>query len=534
MSPKRKVSRETYWTTSVNLTREQAIEYIRCRDSAAYMVEHYGHLKHIDRGKIRWRPYPWQQGLLDALQDGHSVVVLKSRQVGVSWTVAAFSAWLILFRPDIEILFLSKKQLDAIKLLKKCRFFLVNLPDFLRREFNTDSMTRISVVHRRSGTEIVSESGIDSLTTTGESGRGETARLIFLDELAHLPDGETTWTAIKPATSHGGQVIAASSPKGFENVFHRLWIQADSGESASFIPFRVHYTDCGLDQEWLDIASDGMTDEQIAQEFELAFIGTGSPAFNPIDLEACYIPLDQLPDELKAIAASSRTFATGVDSAEIRVEKSKRRRDENAITSLNEYGIQIAAEANKMPLNKWAGHTLRTDGGNIEVVGFVSEWHVQYPGTMYIEENGSGITVYNRHILPDDGVSEAILRRTTAKSKPRLVNQLKLALAGRQIIVTDKNTYYQLQTFEDLGNGRYEAAAGYKDDRVMALLEAWDALLRMGGMEFEFPVIEKQPWAETVHQEFDMMMEFTPGHEAVLSLDDFDPARVNIDELLDF
>lgn len=509
----------------MQLTLEEAREYKRCSGSVVFFTRNYVHIKHITKGKIRWKPYPgattdpcWQIRLLSMLQDGLNLIMLKSRQVGASWTVAIFVAWLITFKPDLEILLLSQKERKAIKLLGKVKFVINNLPDWMRREASSDTLTKFSLIHRRRDGRVSSESMVDSLTTTSESGRGDTASLVFLDEFARLDDAEETWTALKPTTAHGGQIVSASSPKGKVGPFARLWMQADSGDSATFIPFRVHYTDCGFDQDWLLKASDGMTESQVAQEFELMFLGTGSPAFNPLDVQDCYIDPEDLPDDIKALIEENTTFATGVDSAEIRRGSKRKERDANAITSLTVHGIQIAAEQNKMLLDEWAGKTIESGGERLEILGYVSKWHKDFPGMMFIEENGAGLTVDNRHILPDDDVSEVYVKRTTSKSKPRLVNQFNLALAGRLVIITDKPTFYQLTMYEDLGSGRFSAPEGWNDDAVIAILEAYDALLRMGGKEFQMPAISSS------------------GAVRILpALDNsFDPNRVNMPAISEF
>jgi hypothetical protein len=264
---------------------------------------------------------------------------------------------------------------------------------------------------------------------------------------------------------------------------------------------RVHYTDCGLDQNWLKEASDGMTEQQILQEFELSFIGAGSPAFDPGHLEGCYISMDQIMndpelEDIKERVLRSKIYTTGVDTAEIKSGRGKRHRDFNAICSLNEYGIQIEAEANKMLLDEWAGKTMDIGNARVEVPGYVSKWHEKYPGLMFIEENGPGLTVENRHILPDHPASSVYASKTSHARKQRIVDQFRLAIAGQQVLITDKATFYQLTLFQDMGNGKFSAPSGYKDDLVIALLLAYDALIEQGGYDFVMPQVEKQDMSE--------------------------------------
>lgn len=489
----------------MKLTKAEASEYIRCAKDPVYAFLNYAYLKDVSGGAVQWGPiaYDWQIELIEKLHAGENIIALKSRQVGFSWTVGFYIAWLVHFKRDIETLVLSVNQEKAMKLLSKIKFICVHFPDFIRREFNTDSKTRLSVIHEREGGKVVSESSIDSLTTTGSSGRGDTAYFIFIDELAHMQDGTAVYTAVKPATSRGGQMVIGSSPNGPENQYAMLWMHADSGDSTTFIPIRIHYTDCGFDEEWLEIVSDGMTDEDVLQEYELSFIGTGSPAFDPQHLKDCYIPLhdivsgDDYP-ELREFVEKSRRFATGVDTAVIRAGRGRRRRDYNAIVSMNEYGIQVASETNKMLLDEWAGKTVDYGDRKLEIPGYVSAWHVKFPGIMFIEDNGPGLTVENRHELPEDGFSDSIAKTTSAKRKQRLVDQFRLAIAGQQVVITDKKTFYQLTLYQDLGGGKYSAPAGSNDDLVIAILEAYDALIFMGGYEFTMPAIKRATGAYEV------------------------------------
>lgn len=498
----------------MRLTPHEAEEYRKCAESPIYTLLNYAYLKHIVHGKMKWVPYDWQVELIEGLHAGQNYVILKSRQVGASWTVAFYVAWLIHFRPDIEILFLSQNEKKAIKLLYKVRFISVNFPDFIRREFNTDSKLRLSVIHRRSGGDVSSESSIDSLTTTSSSGRGDTAAFIFMDEMAHMERSDEVYTAVKPATSHGGQMVIASSPNGPEGVYPRIWFEAENGESSTFVSMRVHYTDCGFDDVWLAEASDGMSDEDVLQEYELSFIGGGSPAFDPVHLKDCYVPMEQImtdPElaEIKALVLGSKKYATGVDTAEIKANRGKRRRDYNAVTSLNEHGIQIIAEANKMLLDAWAGNTVGYGDGSVEIVGYISKWHARFPGLMFIEENGPGLVVENRHILPEDRTSDVSIKRTTSKRKQRLVNQFKLAIAAGNVLITDKRTWYQLTIYQDLGGGKYSSPPSSHDDLVIAILEAWDALVTMGGHEFTMPQLEKAGAFE-IAREFGMSPDAPP------------------------
>jgi hypothetical protein len=229
----------------------------------------------------------------------------------------------------------------------------------------------------------------------------------------------------------------------------------------------------------------------------------------------------------------------------IKVGRGKRKRDYNAVTSLTEHGIQVAAEANKMLLDEWAGKTITVAGREVEIPGYVSKWHEKYPGTMFIEENGPGLTVENRHKLPSGGMSNVSAKQTSHKRKQRLVDQYRLAIAGQQVLITDKQTLFQLTIYQDLGGGKYSSPAGSHDDLVIAMLEAWDALIKMGGFDFVMPSLEKTGAYEVFSE--DGAVPYAPAIPSpemdydfggpLLNMDDwhdFDPTRENIERLREY
>ena len=65
------------------------------------------------------------------MQLGTWLTILKARQVGISWLLAAYMLWLALYRPGSLILAISKSQSDSDELLAKCRALYDNLDSAL-------------------------------------------------------------------------------------------------------------------------------------------------------------------------------------------------------------------------------------------------------------------------------------------------------------------------------------------------------------------------------------------------------------------
>jgi hypothetical protein len=479
------------------LTPNQFEEFKKCKKDAVHFITKYGWLKHTSRGAIRWdKPYPYQVEMWQALQNGDNIITKKSRQIGCSWATSAFICWLVVFHPDIECIILSKSELYAIKFLEKVKFFFNRLPRWMQPIVSTSAQGKFSVKFM-AGTGEVGNSDVYSLTTTTDSGRSFSARFVAMDEAAFLPNGEETWGSVKPTTSHGGQVAVISTPNGVGDFYHRLWIQTEMGEDTGYTPIIAYYKDCGFDDKWLKKATAGMTIQQILQEYELQFISAHSPFFDLTQLADCYYPADEFPEILDSkgnnIKIKTHMSFSGADTSNGRAT-AHGEPDYHSIVTLNEYGIQIAAHHdNKTGIDKFAGYTLTLENGEkVEVEGVTTQWHREYPGAMIIETFGSGDTTFSRHEIPFDDRSYAIPRKTTGGqhgvgSKLRLLNDLRLAFAGKQIIVTDYFTYVCLQAYEDLGYGKSGAAQGMFDDPVIALALAYSALKGWGGMVFDIP-----------------------------------------------
>lgn len=484
------------------ITPEQVEELKKCRDDVVYFVTTYGRLRHTSLGDIPWdKPYDYQVEMWRALQRGENIITNKSRQIGCSWAICAFAIWLIIFHPNSDVIFLSAKEKYAVELLKKAKFFFNNLPSFLKPLVTTNSITQFTVTFKSKsddGQWRISDSNVYSLTTTTDTGRGFSARLVVMDEAAFLPNGEATWTAVLPTTTHGGQVAVISTPNGVNNFFHRLWIHTDMGEDIGFRPIKAYYKDCGYDERWLKKVTVGMTVQQILQEYELQFVTAHSPFFDLTQLARCYYPSSDHQEVFDStgrnIKVKTRMHFGGVDTSEGR-KMTSGEQDYHSVVFLNEYGVEIFAwHSNEIRLEAFAGRTERLpDGRNVEIEGIPTKLHREFPGVLAIERNGAGETVFNRHQCPDDGFSEVVARRTTGSqwagggSKIRMLNALRLKIAGRQIVITNPFTYLCLQSFEDKGGNKAEASDGAFDDPVIALALASSELDRWGGLQFDMP-----------------------------------------------
>lgn len=496
----------------IGLSELQIEELAKCYNNPIYFIENYCWIEIKETRKIvPAKLFPYQKKILQWLIDGENGLVLKSRRVGGSTVVALYLAWLINFRRGVNALLLSETEDKAKKLLLKVKFSLFNIRkhtsedyilaedcSWMRNEVVINNQQLLAVGWLDDSGNVTSTSEVASLTTTSNSGRGDSATFVFMDEMAFLEDQEGVMRSALLTTTRGGSWIAVSTPNGVGDRFHSLCMRAERKENKGYNFLKVHWSEAEMTQNMIDTVSEGLSDSSIAQEMEMVFLSSGDPVFNPIHLDACYRPIDLYGDvkreldeyrEKVILSRGEFCYYSGVDSAIGKLSKRGGKRDYHAFTTLTRSGIQAYTYYDKeMELLDWAGNIEQVAGKSIVKTGKVSNLHKEYPGVMYIEGNGPGQAVYINHETPDDGFSYAVAKQTTHKSKEQIIRQLILAVESHSIVITDRFTYDCMNVFQRGATpGVYNAPAGdYYDDVVIALAYAWDALLRSGTVEFSW------------------------------------------------
>ncbi len=390
------------------INAERATEIAKCENNAAYYVETYGWIRHPNLGPIRFTLWPWQEASIDLWQAGKSAIFNKSRQVGATWTAIGFLSWLINFHPEIDTLVLSSKEEKAIKLLTKFKFFQDHVPDWLRAREQAASKTNYSAAIRYwdEGKQkwVDGIGSVSSLTTTGTSGAGDTARFVLVDEFALMSErghDREVYAAIAPTTTHGGQMVILSTPRGSFGEFYRIWTEsvdelvdgmiidenADdldawnraviaNAKDIDMVPMIAHYSMGTHDEGWLKRNTRGiskakadairehfkdivynvewrdkiarklkLSKPQVLQEFELIFESMGNAAFSSEDINACRV-YPEKDEWVRELINASTYFYVGVDTAEgIKVDNPEP--DYNSICVFNESGVQVFALNNR-------------------------------------------------------------------------------------------------------------------------------------------------------------------------------------------
>lgn len=232
------------------------------------------------KGAIRYELWPELEQLARDLQSGDSLAILKARQVGGSWTVAAYVEWLAINSPGSVILLLSKGMLSAHELMGKVRFIHEHLPSWLKPRMRT-SRTSMGKMEFKNG------SVVHSLPASADAGRGFTGDLVVVDEAAFHPFAESAFDAWYGSMADSGQAVVISTANGPRGFFADLWHGAEykdpdtgltrpggNGFKARFLSWRARQ---GRTDAWLEQVRKAF--RGVSSQFKQEYPSTAEDAF---------------------------------------------------------------------------------------------------------------------------------------------------------------------------------------------------------------------------------------------------------------
>ncbi len=217
--------------------------------SPQYFLQTYVYLQDRNRARtVRFESWPHLIELLELLLTKKPIIILKARQIGVSYLLVAYCLWKARFFENVKILFLSKKEDDAFDLIGRCKFIDDNLPDFIRSPRDPNQRGLIGFSETRSE--------IQALPSTEDAGRSTDATIVVCDEWEYHPYSEINYAAVKPTISSGGQFVAMSTADGMKDIsksfFKSMYVKAVSGDTNFIHRFYGVFSRPDRTREWLD------------------------------------------------------------------------------------------------------------------------------------------------------------------------------------------------------------------------------------------------------------------------------------------
>lgn len=452
------------------LTTAEFEEIVKCRNSPKYFINNYCMLRRPMGPKMPFNTYRYQDIVLDQFLSNTFNIILKARQMGLSWLVAAYSLWLAIFFEDKSILMISIKDKTAKALLKKVKILYNALPDFLKFELEDNNMSRMAFC---TGGEI------ESVPTSEEAGRSDALSLLIIDEAAYVRWLDKIWASALPTLSTGGSAIILSTPNGMGNYYYDLWNKSVEGKSL-FNPIRLHWWyHPDRDANWLRVQKANMHPMQVAQEFLGDFIASGNLV---LDAEA----LRALQDECAMIQPIEVLYpeVTGEDeSCGLHIfEKPSPKKDYlmpidlsqgvggdyNAAHVIDkETGLQVAEYRSKLPLNVF--------NSKVYELGMMYNHALAAP-----ERNSMGIATvhyfqendYPRMYEYADPMKRANGSQlgfpTNSVTRPILIDKLQTCIQEGVSGIQGIRTVNEMLSFAWSKKGKAEAQPGKHDDLVIS------------------------------------------------------------------
>ena len=214
-------------------------EYGKCLMDPCYAITEY--LKTFDKtqeGFVPFKLFPKQIEIVEAYKEHRFTMVTKPRQAGVSTTTAAYAAVVSTFadpnNPE-HILILANKQDMAFEFLDKIKDFIVQFPRWVwgSEYYGSPEKEEKKIFSTESKKELKLPNGsrIKAVATSKNALRGFTPSWLIMDEAAFIDNGAVTYTTALTALGTGGRVSLVSTPNGYDELYHKTYQKAKSGDN---------------------------------------------------------------------------------------------------------------------------------------------------------------------------------------------------------------------------------------------------------------------------------------------------------------
>ena len=469
-----------------NIANKYIAEFLRCRSDFNYFCSTYVYIE-LPGKDVKLAPYAKQIELIDAIETYKYVLVLKSRQIGISTIIQAYAAWLTVFYDNVVIGIISKDGAEATDFARVIRGMVEKLPDwmkpvggllgrgFAKRTERSFILTNGSKIYASP----VNPNAPDKTL------RGKAITLLVIDEAAFVGHIDSAWTSMVPALSTNqmharkagipyGTIVLSTPNKtvGMGQWYFNRYTKAIARDDI-FEPFVIHWKmipELANDPLWYktQCALFDNDKKKIAQELELKFLPTEGSFFEAETVEAmqnaCLSPIEKARVYNGEIwkfaeAVAGRYYIMGIDTAPEHGE------DKSAITIWDYQTLEQVWEYK----------------GKCKVHDFIKVIKVgatQYDGLIVVESNS-----YGNQVVEHLNMSEFSTRlykekrgqntfvpglSTNAKTRPLMIDALYSYMTEFPESVKSERLALELTGLVSKTSGKVEADTGCHDDLALA------------------------------------------------------------------
>lgn len=253
----------------IEKARKEEFEY--CKNNIEYFIETYVHIEDKDNPvNIIQRFILWdkQKEALKVISENKLNIILKARQLGITWLVLAYAAHKMLFKKGYTVIALSRTEKEACELIRRLGVIFRNMPEFLREDIKENADWK-GIKFKENSLDLKikfptgEESTFTAFASAGGAGRSFTANLLILDEWAFQANAGAIWLSVYPTINRptGGQVIGLSTiERG--TLFEELYTTPNNFKKI-FLPWD---TDPRRTKEWYESTKKDLGDK-IMQEY---------------------------------------------------------------------------------------------------------------------------------------------------------------------------------------------------------------------------------------------------------------------------
>jgi len=462
-------------------------EYLKCQSDFDYCCRNYIKIELPGKDYLL-DPYTKQSELIHTIEKDKYVLVLKSRQIGISTIIQAYSAWLALFYNNAVIGIISKDFKEATDFARTIRGMVEKFPDwmkppkgvqgrgFAKRTEQSFILTNGSKIYASPVNPNAPEKTL----------RGKAITLLVIDEAAFINHVDEAWTSMVPALSTNqmqakkagvpyGTVILSTPNKtiGMGKWYFEKYKKAITTSSGIFTPFIIHWKmipQLAEDSHWYKTQCElfDYNPRKIAQELELKFLPAEGAFFEAETVErmqaASIKPIEKLRifnGEIWKfqIPIPYRYYIIGVDTAP------EHGQDKSAITVWDYETLEQVWEYQ----------------GKCKVLDFIKVVQVaarEYPGIIVVESNSYGNQVVEH--LGRSEFSSMLYREkrkgnvtipglsTNLKTRPLMIDALYSYMTEFPENVKSERLALELTGLVSKKNGKIEADIGCQDDIALS------------------------------------------------------------------
>jgi hypothetical protein len=211
--------------------------------SFAYFLNNYVFIENKEtKSAMKLKLWPAQEGVINSIVDCLLLVILKARQLGLTWLTAAYVLWRSIRHPLHLTVVISVNEDLSIEFLDRIYFILDRLPEWLHPQVKTRTKQTLEFAHH-GGTV----STIKSMPTTEMGAQSKTPNILVLDETCMNRMIASIYNSSMPGIEAAkGQVIVISNSIktgpgwGWTRDIYTASMKGMNGFKRIFLPWSAH------------------------------------------------------------------------------------------------------------------------------------------------------------------------------------------------------------------------------------------------------------------------------------------------------